>query len=103
MSSGSLPELPLLALANVGKRYGGVVALEDITFAVCGHSIHAVLGENGAGKSTLIKIIGGVVSPDSGRIEIDTKEATFLAPRDAIANGIVCVFQELSLIPDLTV
>jgi ribose transport system ATP-binding protein len=103
MSAGSRPEHPLLALANVGKRYGGVVALEDITFAVRGQSIHAVLGENGAGKSTLIKIIGGVVSPDSGRIEIDTKEAAFLAPRDAIANGIVCVFQELSLIPDLTV
>jgi ribose transport system ATP-binding protein len=103
MSAGSRPEHPLLALANVGKRYGGVVALEDVTLAVRGRSIHAVLGENGAGKSTLIKIIGGVVSPDSGRIEIDTKEAAFLAPRDAIANGIVCVFQELSLIPDLTV
>ena len=103
MSSGPRPEHPLLALAKVGKRYGGVVALEDITFAVRGQSIHAVLGENGAGKSTLIKIIGGVVAPDAGRIEIDAKEAAFLAPRDAIANGIVCVFQELSLIPDLTV
>ncbi|MEA2810319.1 MAG: ribose transport system ATP-binding protein [Rhodospirillaceae bacterium] len=94
---------PLLALATVGKRYGGVVALEDVSFAVSARSIHAVLGENGAGKSTLIKIVGGVVSPDSGRIEIDGKEAIFLAPRDAISNGVVCVFQELSLIPDLTV
>ena len=103
MSAGSQPEHPLLALANVGKRYGGVVALDDIALAFRGQSIHAVLGENGAGKSTLIKIIGGVVAPDSGRIRIDGKDAAFLAPRDAIANGIVCVFQELSLIPDLTV
>ena len=103
MSTGSGPEHPLLALAHVGKRYGGVVALDDVSLAVHAQSIHAVLGENGAGKSTLIKIVGGVVSPDSGRIEIDGKAAAFLAPRDAIANGIVCVFQELSLIPDLTV
>jgi ribose transport system ATP-binding protein len=103
VSTGSGPEHALLALANVGKRYGGVVALEDVTLAVRRQSIHAILGENGAGKSTLIKIIGGVVSPDSGRIEIDARQAAFLAPRDAIANGIVCVFQELSLIPDLTV
>ncbi len=103
MSAGSQLEHPLLALANAGKRYGGVVALEDITLAFHGQSIHAVLGENGAGKSTLIKIIGGVVAPDSGLIRIDGKDAAFLAPRDAIANGIVCVFQELSLIPDLTV
>jgi ribose transport system ATP-binding protein len=87
----------------VGKRYGGVVALEDVSLAIQAQSIHAILGENGAGKSTLIKIVGGVVAPDSGRIEIDGKQAAFLAPRDAIANDIVCVFQELSLIPDLTV
>ena len=86
-----------------GKRYGGVVALDDITLAVHGQSIHAVLGENGAGKSTLIKIIGGVVPPDSGRIRIDGKEMRLPGATDAIANGIVCVFQELSLIPDLTV
>jgi ribose transport system ATP-binding protein len=103
MSTDAAPGRPLLALANVGKRYGGVIALEDVSFAVHAQSIHAILGENGAGKSTLIKIVGGVVSPDSGRIEIDGREAAFLAPRDAISNGLVCVFQELSLIPDLTV
>jgi ribose transport system ATP-binding protein len=103
MSADTPPGRPLLALANVGKRFGGVVALEDVTLAVQAQSIHAILGENGAGKSTLIKIVGGVVAPDSGRIEIDGKEAAFLAPHDAISNGLVCVFQELSLIPDLTV
>jgi ribose transport system ATP-binding protein len=103
LSLDAPPGRPLLALAQVGKRYGGVVALDDVSFAVHARSIHAVLGENGAGKSTLIKIVGGVVSPDSGRIEIDGHPATFLAPRDAISKGLVCVFQELSLIPDLTV
>ena len=103
-ATGEAPQgRPLLALANIAKRYGGVIALEDVSFAVRARSIHAILGENGAGKSTLIKIVGGVVSPDSGRIEIDGKETAFLAPRDAISNGIDCVFQELSLIPDLTV
>jgi ribose transport system ATP-binding protein len=103
MSTGSGPEHPLLALAHVGKRYGGVVALEDVTLGFRRQAIHAILGENGAGKSTLIKIIGGGVAPDSGRIEIDARETAFQAPRDAIANGVVCVFQELSLVPDLTV
>jgi ribose transport system ATP-binding protein len=103
MSDASPPGRPSLALANVGKRYGGVVALEDVSFAVHARSVHAILGENGAGKSTLIKIVGGVTAPDSGRIEIDGREAAFLAPRDAMSNGVVCVFQELSLIPDLTV
>ncbi|AWI60010.1 hypothetical protein AB395_00004833 (plasmid) [Sinorhizobium fredii CCBAU 45436] len=65
--------------------------------------IHAILGENGAGKSTLIKIMAGVVAPDEGRMLLDGQDVTFRSPAAASAAGIACVFQELSLIPDLSV
>ena len=65
--------------------------------------IHAILGENGAGKSTLIKILSGVVAPDSGRIVLDGAEVAFDSPAAANRAGIVCIFQELSLVPDLSV
>ena len=94
---------PLLHLEGVTKRYGGVHALHDVDFTVQPRSIHAVLGENGAGKSTLIKVISGVVQPDAGGIALDGQPVRLRGPRDAVDRGIVCVFQELSLIPDLTV
>ena len=65
--------------------------------------IHAILGENGAGKSTLIKIMAGVVAPDSGRMTLRGRDVVFPSPASAINAGIVCIFQELSLIPDLSV
>lgn len=94
---------PLLSMVGISKRYGGVRALEGVTFACERGSIHAVLGENGAGKSTLIKIAAGVVRPDEGTMSLDGTPLTFDRPAAANAAGIVCIFQELSLIPDLTV
>lgn len=94
---------PLLRLEGISKRYGGAVALKDARIAVRPGAIHAVLGENGAGKSTLIKIMAGVVAPDEGRMLLDGNEVSFASPAAANAAGIVCVFQELSLIPDLSV
>ena len=94
---------PFLSLAGVSKRYGGVRALAGVDFACRRHSIHAVLGENGAGKSTLIKIISGVVQPDEGSIALDGQPIAFPTPQAANAAGIVCIFQELSLMPDLSV
>jgi len=92
-----------LALSGISKRYGGVRALENVDFA-CGRGlIHAVLGENGAGKSTLIKVVAGVVPPDSGVIKLEGVAQRFSSPAAATAAGVVCVFQELSLIPDLSV
>ncbi len=94
---------PFLALDGVSKRYGGVRALTNVDFACRLGSIHAVLGENGAGKSTLIKIVSGVVQPDEGTIRLDGRPVAFAGPRAAADAGIACVFQELSLLPDLSV
>ena len=92
-----------LRMEGVSKHYGGVTALDDVAFACDGHSIHAVLGENGAGKSTLIKIAAGVTHADSGRMTLDGQDVAFASPADATKAGIVCIFQELSLMPDLSV
>ncbi|MBB3310499.1 ribose transport system ATP-binding protein [Rhizobium sp. BK196] len=94
---------PLLRMEGISKRYGGAIALKEANIAVRPGAIHAVLGENGAGKSTLIKIMAGVVAPDEGRMLLDGNEVSFASPAAANGAGIVCVFQELSLIPDLSV
>jgi ribose transport system ATP-binding protein len=94
---------PLFRMEGISKRYGGVRALEQAELTVEAGRVHAVLGENGAGKSTLIKIMSGVVSPDEGRMLLDDREVRFPDPAAANAAGIVCIFQELSLIPDLSV
>ncbi|EPE94722.1 sugar ABC transporter ATP-binding protein [Rhizobium grahamii] len=97
-----LPD-PLFRMDSISKRYGGVIALKDATIAIRPAAIHAVLGENGAGKSTLIKIMAGVTAPDEGRMVLEGKDVSFSSPAVANNLGIVSVFQELSLIPDLSV
>jgi ribose transport system ATP-binding protein len=94
---------PFLSLEHVSKRYGGVHALTDVTFSCARGTIHAILGENGAGKSTLIKIISGVVQPDDGLMRFEGRPVVFPDPASANRAGVVCIFQELSLMPDLTV
>ncbi|MBV8376003.1 MAG: ATP-binding cassette domain-containing protein [Verrucomicrobia bacterium] len=94
---------PFLRLEGVIKRYGGVTALADVDFACSLGTIHAVVGENGAGKSSLMKIIAGVIRPDEGRMYLDESPVHFASPADAARHGIVCIFQELSLLPDLSV
>ena len=95
--------VPLFRMEGASKRYGGVRALEKADLTVEAGKIHAILGENGAGKSTLIKIMAGVVEPDEGRMLLDGREVKFASPAAANQAGIVCIFQELSLIPDLCV
>ena len=92
-----------MELSGISKHYGGVTALDGVDFSCALGSIHAVLGENGAGKSTLIKIMSGVVQPDKGTMSVDGKPVRFPDPASANAAGIVCIFQELSLLPDLSV
>jgi ribose transport system ATP-binding protein len=102
LKEGAVPEA-LLQLQGISKRYGGVCALDGADFACHAGEIHAVLGENGAGKSTLIKTIAGVVQPDAGRILMEGVEVHLSSPNVARDHGIACVFQELSLVPDLSV
>jgi ribose transport system ATP-binding protein len=90
-------------MEGVSKRFGGVSALQNASLSVEAGRIHAILGENGAGKSTLIKIMSGVVAPDEGRMLLAGREVRFASPAEANKAGIVCIFQELSLLPDLSV
>lgn len=94
---------PHVALRGVSRYFGGITALKDVDIAFERGSIHAILGENGAGKSTLIKILAGVLPPSEGGVEIEGRPVTFTSPGEATDAGIVCIFQELSLIPDLSV
>src|SRR5580692_4040430 len=103
MQDAGLAQRGFLTLTGVSKRYAGVRALEDVDFACERGKIHAVLGENGAGKSTLIKIIAGVVQPDAGGMRFGGADVSFATPSAANAAGVVCIFQELSLMPDLSV
>lgn len=101
MSSQADPRF--LRLVGIAKHFGGVRALDDVDFTCKRGSIHAILGENGAGKSTLIKVIAGVVQPDQGLIELAGRAVALPTPAAALRHGLVCVFQELSLLPDLSV
>jgi len=94
---------PFLKVTGVSKNYGGVRALIDSRLSCEKGEVHALLGENGAGKSTLVKILCGVVKPDSGTIQINNKTVEIHSPAEANRLGIAAVFQELSLVPDLSV
>lgn len=92
-----------LVLNGINKAYSGVKALTDANLTCSSGEIHALLGENGAGKSTLLKILSGAVRADSGTVTLDGKPLVISSPADAIRQGIGMVYQEFSLIPDLTV
>ena len=94
---------PTIALDNVTKRYGGIAALASANFELFPGEIHALVGENGAGKSTLCKLIAGVMPPTEGLLRVDGQPVAFAAPKDASRLGISMVFQETSLVPQLTV
>ena len=95
--------MPLLEAGGIIKRYGGILALNEMHFAAEGGEVHAILGENGAGKSTFIQILVGAVAADQGELKLSGRPYRPRDPRDARRSGISPVFQELSLIPDLTV
>jgi ABC-type sugar transport system ATPase subunit len=92
-----------LEMSGIGKRFPGVVALEGVDLTLARGKVHALMGENGAGKSTLIKIMAGVYGKDAGTIRIDGREVHLHSPRDALAQGIKVVFQEIALISEFTV
>jgi ribose transport system ATP-binding protein len=95
--------VPLLEAVGISKRYGGILALNNMHFAAEGGEVHAILGENGAGKSTFIQILAGAIAADEGELKLSGQSYRARDPRAARRSGISPVFQELSLIPDLTV
>ncbi len=88
---------------GITKRYGPISALDEVSFDLRPGEVHALLGHNGAGKSTFVKVLAGIVQPDSGELLVDGAVASFRNPRDAQAQKIAVVDQELSLVPTLTV
>lgn len=92
-----------IEIKGVSKRFPGVVALDNIDLDIYEGEIHVLLGENGAGKSTLIKILTGAYQKDEGKIVINGKEVDIRTPREALQLGISCIYQELNLIPHLSV
>ncbi len=90
-------------LINISKSFGGISALKNVTLKVNTGEIHALVGENGAGKSTLMKILSGAVSRDDGKIVIDGREAQIKSTHDSKKLGIGIIYQEFSLVPDLSV
>jgi galactofuranose transport system ATP-binding protein len=94
---------PLLKLRGIGKRFPGVVALSGVDFTVRAGEIHALLGENGAGKSTLIKVLTGVYAASEGEMSFEGRPARPGSPKEAEALGISTVYQEVNLLPALSV
>jgi len=94
---------PAIAVEAARKTYGSTVALDGVGLAIPVGSVHALLGENGAGKSTMVKLLSGLIRPDAGRIAIFGQPAELHSPREAHRLGIQTAFQELTLVPDLTV
>jgi ribose transport system ATP-binding protein len=94
---------PLLEATGISKNYGAVVALKSASLAVRSGEIHALMGANGAGKSTLVKILTGNVSPDSGTIKVRGRARAVHSPGEARRGGLVSVYQEPALIPDLDI
>ena len=94
---------PQLEISGLGKRFPGVIALDDVSLDLRAGEVHGLVGQNGAGKSTLINILSGMLAADAGTIRIGGAPVVIRDPRHAIALGIATVYQELSLLPNLTV
>ena len=94
---------PIIHMENIKKHYGNVIALNGVTFDVRAGECHCLLGDNGAGKSTFIKTMSGVHKPTEGSITFEGKPLSFNSPRDAMEAGIATVFQDLAMIPLMSV
>jgi len=94
---------PVLEVRRGTKRFPGVLALDDVSFGLMPGEVHALVGENGAGKSTLIKVLTGVYQPDEGEVLFQNEEVSFSSPKESQAAGISTIYQEVNLIPLLSV
>jgi simple sugar transport system ATP-binding protein len=96
-------ETHLLELDNISKYYGNIVALKDVSTSVNAGEVTCVLGDNGAGKSTFIKILAGAHQQSEGSIRLNGEDVTFANPREALAAGIATVYQDLAMVPLMSV
>jgi simple sugar transport system ATP-binding protein len=94
---------PLLEARDVSKYFGAVVAIEGVSLTVRAGQITCLLGDNGAGKSTLIKTLSGVYVPDKGTLAVDGEPVVFGSPRDALDAGVATVYQDLAIMPLMSV
>lgn len=94
---------PIVRLKKISKSFGIVQALDGLDFAVEAGEVHCLLGDNGAGKSTLIKILSGVYLPSEGEYLIDSHPASVKSPRDALDQGIATVYQDLAMVPLMSI
>ncbi len=94
---------PLIEARDLTKYFGSVVALHGVSLAVRAGEVLCLLGDNGAGKSTLIKTLSGVFPPDAGQIYVEGEPVTFSSPRDALRRGIATVYQDLAMIPLMSI
>ena len=95
--------MDFIKIEHASKRFGGVLALDDVSFSVKKGEIHGLVGENGSGKSTLIKILAGVLKADAGQIAIEGKMMDSYDPLVGARHGISVIYQDISLFPNLSV
>ena len=103
MTTDDSASAPLLEVRGIGKYFGSVIALKDVSTTVRAGEVTCVLGDNGAGKSTFIKLLSGVFQPDEGELMMNGAPVTFGTPRQALDAGIATVFQDLAMIPLLAI
>lgn len=99
----TLTQKPIVEMTDIAKHFGPVIALNGVSFDIRPGECHCLLGDNGAGKSTFIKTMSGVHKPSSGKILFEGKEMNFSSPRDAMEAGIATVYQDLAMIPLMSV
>ncbi|MBN9009009.1 MAG: sugar ABC transporter ATP-binding protein, partial [Rhizobiales bacterium] len=93
----------VIEMRDVSRNFGSVRAIENITLQVRAGEVLCLLGDNGAGKSTIIKILSGVFAPSSGELLLDGRPIHFQSPRDALDNGIATVYQDLAMVPLMSI
>ena len=98
-----MDDAPLIEIRGVWKRFGGTQALREVSLSIGQGAVHGLVGENGAGKSTLGKLVTGVYRPDQGEILVGGRPVAYHSPRDALADGLTLIAQELALVPQRSV
>ena len=98
-----LKKIVMISVENLQVEFGGFTLFDDVSFVINKKDRIALVGKNGAGKSTLLKVMAGVEKPEDGTLQLNGETITLSSPQVALSSGIACVYQELRLIPDLTV